>query len=86
MSPEDIHVLHDIGPEEVNIIYRRCRPVYHDRSMGIGSQINGNTHSHPILSLPPKMAVVRSVPRLGSSWAPLRNIEVLKFLPNILMS
>ena len=86
VPPEDVHVLHNIGPEEVSIKYRRCSPIYHDSSIGTCSQVNGNTYPHPILCLAPKIATVRSAPRLRSSRAPLRGMKVLELLPNIVMS
>src|SRR2546429_9505383 len=86
MPPEDVHVLHNVGPEEVSIIYRRRSPISHDSSIGTCSQVNGNTYPQPTLSLAPKIAMVRSAPRLRSSRAPFRGMKALELLPDIVMS
>lgn len=58
MPPEDVHVRHDVGPEEVSIIYGFGGPIYNDCSLGSRSRINGNTYFQPILSLAPKVGIV----------------------------
>lgn len=87
MPPKPIHVPCDIDPEEINIIYRCCGPIYHDGSIRTCMRVNGDVYVLPAPSLAPEMAKVRGVSRPpGSRWAPLDSATALKLLPDILMS